>query len=170
MKDDCVYYHSDGICDGFLRTGLCPEPKGDCWLRHPKECKHWLGDTRGCLRGELCKYLHKTENEGKNLKGHEHKHHASEKEPGGTNPKRDTNNVKDQEKDNSTNGEQENKEICDDNIVDMEEEFPLKNNTNDETNRELAELKEEKKTLNDQVEKLQRIIYNMNKALKARNE
>ena len=63
MKNGCVYYHSDNICDEFLRKGMCSEPKSVCLFRHPKECKYWLGDTKGCLRGELCNYFHKTENE-----------------------------------------------------------------------------------------------------------
>ena len=40
-------------------------------LRHPKDCKFWLGDTRGCLRGRSCKVLHKVENKGKKVKDHE---------------------------------------------------------------------------------------------------
>ena len=34
-----------------------------------------MGDTRGCLRGEVCKYLHKTENKGKQLQEHVQKEH-----------------------------------------------------------------------------------------------
>ena len=45
---DCEYSHSDKICDQFLTNGICSEPKL-CLLRHPKECKFWLGDARGCL-------------------------------------------------------------------------------------------------------------------------
>ena len=55
-------------------NGKCSEPKF-CPNRHPKECKFWLGDVRGCLRGDECKYLHKTENQGKKFKDHVQKDH-----------------------------------------------------------------------------------------------
>ena len=38
-----------------------------CSYRHSKECKFWLGDARGCLRGKDCKYLDRVENKGKRL-------------------------------------------------------------------------------------------------------
>ena len=67
LKGDCTYYHSDKVCDPFLTDGKCANPKL-CLLKHPKECKFWLGDRRGCLRGQECNYLHTTDNKGKNVK------------------------------------------------------------------------------------------------------
>ena len=52
MKAECVYYHSDKICDQYLANGKCTESRL-CLDRHPKECKFWLEDPRGCHRGEI---------------------------------------------------------------------------------------------------------------------
>ena len=54
MKSECIYYHSDQICDKFLANGKCTEARL-CLDRHPKECKFWLEDPQGCLRGQTCK-------------------------------------------------------------------------------------------------------------------
>ena len=48
-RAECVYYHADKICDKLLSNGQCPEPK-TCFMRHPRDCRYWKGDTRGCLR------------------------------------------------------------------------------------------------------------------------
>ena len=66
-KLDCVYYHSNTICDKLLLNGQCPQPK-TCLSRHPRDCKHWTGDTRGCLRENLCKYMHNSTKKGINIK------------------------------------------------------------------------------------------------------
>ena len=50
---DCVYSHSNKTCDKLLSMGQWPETK-TCLLRHPRDCKRWKGDTRGCLRGKQC--------------------------------------------------------------------------------------------------------------------
>ena len=74
MGAECEYSHADKVCDSFRMHGKCSEPKF-CPDRHPKECKFWLGDIKGCLRGDACKYLHKTENKGKKLQDHVQKEH-----------------------------------------------------------------------------------------------
>ena len=51
----------------ILAFGKCLDSKV-CLQRHPKDCKHWMGDTRGCLRGNECKYLHVPSKKGKNVK------------------------------------------------------------------------------------------------------
>ena len=66
MKTYCIFYHSEEICEKFL-TADCSEPKL-CSNRHPKECKYWMGDTRGCLNGQECKYLRRAENRGKSIR------------------------------------------------------------------------------------------------------
>ena len=70
MGSNCEYLHSDKVCQQFMVSGKCLEYK-ICPLRHPKDCKFWLGDTRGCLRGKSCKFSHKIENKGKKIKHHE---------------------------------------------------------------------------------------------------
>ena len=67
MEADCVYFHSENICEQFLVNGKCEESKR-CLDRHPEECKFWLSDPQVCLRGDICKYLHRTENKGKKVK------------------------------------------------------------------------------------------------------
>ena len=44
----------------MFRIQICP-------LRHPKDCKVWLGDTRG----QSGKFLHKVETKGKKIKDYE---------------------------------------------------------------------------------------------------
>ena len=56
-KFNCEFLHSNKICDKVLLNGKCLEVK-TCLLRHPRDCRHWLGDSKGCLRGEDCMYLH----------------------------------------------------------------------------------------------------------------
>ena len=58
---ECVYFHSDKICDKVLSNSKCHQ-------RHPRDCKHWMGHSRGCLRRIKCKYLHNPSKKGKNIK------------------------------------------------------------------------------------------------------
>ena len=60
MGTNCVYYQTDEVCKEYLTNGKCSEPKL-CSFQHPKECQFWLGDSRGCFRGEECKYLNNGE-------------------------------------------------------------------------------------------------------------
>ena len=39
----CKYYHSGQVCEQHIKGGKCENGQG-CLLRHPKDCKHWLGD------------------------------------------------------------------------------------------------------------------------------
>jgi hypothetical protein len=66
-QSECMFAHSDKICENFVSNGKCLEPK-QCLERHPKDCKHWKGDTRGCLRGDECKYLHILSKKGISIK------------------------------------------------------------------------------------------------------
>ena len=36
-------------------------------MRHPRDCRYWKGDTRGCLRDNQCKYLHTSTKKGVNI-------------------------------------------------------------------------------------------------------
>jgi hypothetical protein len=74
----CVYYHSNTIFDKLLLNGQCPQPK-TCLSRHPRDCKHWTGDKRGCLKGNLCKYLHNSRGKSIEIKTKKNNHeHESE--------------------------------------------------------------------------------------------
>ena len=63
----CVFLHSDIICDKVFSNSKCSDSK-ECLLRHPKDCKYWMGDRRGCLMGEVCKYLHISSKKGIHIK------------------------------------------------------------------------------------------------------
>ena len=62
---NCIYYHPDKNCDKYIADGKCADPV--CSFRHPKPCKFWLKDKRGCYRNELCKYLHRNSEKGINV-------------------------------------------------------------------------------------------------------
>ena len=66
-KSECGFFHSEKICEKILSNEKCLEHKV-CLQRHPKDCKHWMGDTRGCLRENECKYLHDSNKKGKKIK------------------------------------------------------------------------------------------------------
>ena len=66
-KSECGFFHSEKICEKILSNEKCLEHKG-CLQRHPKDCKHWMGDSRGCLREKDFKYLHVSNKKGKNIK------------------------------------------------------------------------------------------------------
>ena len=70
---ECVYFHSEKICEKALSSGKCLKYK-TCVQRNPKNCKHWMGDTRGCLRGSECKYLHNSSKKGINIKKNKNYH------------------------------------------------------------------------------------------------
>lgn len=63
---ECDFAHSKDLWASFLTTGKCQEID-KCSSRHPKNCKFWLGDNKECLRGQMCKYLHRIENNSKNV-------------------------------------------------------------------------------------------------------
>ena len=77
MEADYVHFHSEKMSEQFLMNGKCEESK-QCIDRHPKECKFWLNDPQGCLRGDICKYLHRTENKGTKVKDPERTSNNSE--------------------------------------------------------------------------------------------
>ena len=57
-KEMCKFMHSNMVCKDFISKETCLNKK-QCLMRHPKNCKYWKGDPRGCLRGDTCKYLHR---------------------------------------------------------------------------------------------------------------
>ena len=57
-RNECRFRHSENVCENFLRDGRC-EMKQSCPSRHPKTCKYWKREPKGCKRKENCKYLHR---------------------------------------------------------------------------------------------------------------
>lgn len=163
MGGECVYYHTDKICDKFLSDGKCSEPKL-CWLRHPKECKFWLGDRQGCLRGQECMYLHKIENKGRNIKESNLKHDSNEIEPndGVSKTIHHKNSKNSGNNENKQNVEESNaaENVAENAAMDMEVTKPLKDVTNQE-----IKLENENKLMKGQLEKLKKVLANMNKEL-----
>ena len=84
MNNDCVFYLSDEVCDQYLKNGKCSEYKL-CLKWHPKECKYWLKDPRGCFRGQECRFQHNLPNKGKKIK--ESKNRSCDMETGAAKPK-----------------------------------------------------------------------------------
>ena len=75
-KEKCEFKHVEEICDKFLDEGKCADRF--CSLRHPKSCKFWVSDPRGCFREENCKYLHNIEKVGSGIKDLENTKKGSE--------------------------------------------------------------------------------------------
>ena len=108
-----MYYHVDAICEQFVATGKCSESRFRI-NRHPKVCKFWLGDPRGCLRGQMCMYLHKVV------------------------------------------------------IVDLEEEMSPENDIILDLRTKHDTLERDNKLLKEELEKLKRVLINMNNVLKTK--
>ena len=160
MGTDCVYNHSNKVCDEFLTT-RCPDPKS-CSYRHPKECKFWLGDPRGCLRGQECKYLHKMENKGRHIKTSE----------GDCNIEDISNRVLNKEDKTidkdiniSNNSDKDNIEEM---VIDMEEKNSPKDDIITSLRNNSKTLETENRILTQQIEKLKRVVTNMNKHIQAK--
>ena len=66
LNDFCKFLHSNEVCEEFLLEGKCSDQK-ECMFRHPKMCKFWVGDHRGCLWGAAYKYMHKSDLAGTKL-------------------------------------------------------------------------------------------------------
>ena len=66
-KIECEFQHVEKICQSFMLDKKCSD--SECNDRHPKSCKYWLRDTKGCFRGTTCKYLHRENERGKLIKG-----------------------------------------------------------------------------------------------------
>ena len=171
MKDECVYYHCDKVCDKFLESE-CKEPK-ECSYRHPKECKFWLGDARGCLRGKDCKYLHRVENKGKRLANPDSKYDVTDNankddgsDPSNDMPKKQSkmenseihNTTTDKENICKSNVEQSDEEM----VVDVEEVNSKKSDMVDSSNK----LQTENNVLKKELERMKRVLTNMNNHIK----
>ena len=70
-ETECNFYHPENVCDKSLLENECSD-RG-CTKRHPRSCKFWLKDSRGCFRGDLCKYLHREKEKGQHIKDLENK-------------------------------------------------------------------------------------------------
>ena len=167
MEAECVYYHSDIVCEEFLEKGKCNESRW-CLNRHPKECKFWKGDTRGCLRGQLCRYLHKHENKGENVKAPELSCATKAKDS-----KMDEPNTDKEEKDTQKTGDEQSHRNfgnrgCIVKDMDMEEDESPNNDAILEWRTKTDTLEKENNVLKEQLEKLKHVVMNMNNQLKAK--
>ena len=166
MKAECVYYHSDIICEEFFQKGKCSESQW-CLKRHPKECKFWKGDPRGCLRGQQCRYLHKHENKGINIKATElscsTKDNDSKINESKTDKKgKDTHKTSDEQSHGNV--------VNDDSIVkdmDMDDDKSQNNDNIREWMSKSDALEKENNVLKEQLNKLQRVVINMNNHIEA---
>ena len=52
-KDQCMFLHTDEVCEIFLGNQICWKKK--CIKRHPKVCRYF---KRGVCRRDGCRYLH----------------------------------------------------------------------------------------------------------------
>ena len=159
MEAQCAYFHNDKICDQYLTDGKCSQPRL-CPDRHPKECKFWLGDPRGCLRGQICRYLHLDENKGKKIRVKASNSDIQKEDNTPLNTKTahdmeiESNNTEDNQDDEHESGVEENASSKDDIIVTLE----TKSNTLETENVELRK----------QLEKLTRVVINMKNALESK--
>ena len=162
MEADCVYFHSENICEQFLVNGKCEVSKR-CIDRHPKECKFWLSDPKGCLRGDICKYLHRTENKGTKVKDPERTSNNSEASRFKTTPAKKTGNDNTRDKQNR---EKENN--VGDIVVDMEEEISSKYDIILQLRTKSDTLESKNEVLKEELDRLKRVAINMRKELKAK--
>ena len=54
-QDNCSYFHSNTICESYLKNGICDEKA--CLSRHPRQCRYWSTRAEGCQRENRCQYL-----------------------------------------------------------------------------------------------------------------
>ena len=142
---ECVYSHANTNCEQHLSNGQCPESK-TCPLRHPRDCKHWTGDNRGCLRGDICKYLHNSSKKGINVKTNKNNH---ETKSGGQIGIIDKDKESTEEKDDTLN-----------------ETIAVKDKVIKEQNEEIIRLRSENESIIEQNDRMKRIAVNMDKEIK----
>ena len=142
FQKKCKFFHSGKICEKYIQEGKCDLGQS-CLCRHPKECKYWLRDSKGCTRAECCKYLHKMD--------------SKRPETQGTNTKEDVSDFIHVIKE-SDNGTKE--------ITELKEEINVKDDMIKVLEEKEKALKNENETLKAQVEKLKIIATNMHKELK----
>ena len=145
---ECVFLHSDIICDKVLSNGKCSDSK-ECLLRHPKDCKHWMGDSRGCLRGDVCKYLHQSNKKGINLKVNKNYDDTKSETPN----KRSKQEVFIEKPD-------------DNNVLILKEAIAAKEEEIKRMEETKSKLSSEKEGLVEENKRFQRILKNMNEEIK----
>ena len=168
MEADCVYYHTDKICDKFLANGKCEQGRW-CLNRHPKDCKFWLGDPQGCLRGQICKYLHKIENKGKNVKVLESNSDVSDK----ASEKVKVFSIKathDDKKDTENKSDEQNHDKMgnvEDIEVDMEDKISPIYDIDHNSRVKIDTLESENASLKEQLENLKRVVLTILNQIRA---
>ena len=136
------------MCDKLLSTGQCSEPKRCLW-RHPKDCRHWTGDSRGCLRGNICKFMHNSSKKGMNIKAI-----------------KSNQDIKSREK-NKTDDEKMIIEIKDDKMIEsLKEALAVKDKLIEEQTNDIAKLRSENESLMEQNIKISRCARKMDQEIK----
>jgi hypothetical protein len=122
------------------------------------------------LRGQTCKYLHKVENKGKGVKDTETKSDIHDKSSNKVESSRSsTTHDKERDTDNTTDEQNLEKERSVEDIeVDMDEEKSPKDDIILELRTTADTLEMEKSILKEQLEKLKRVLINMNNELKGK--
>ena len=163
MEDSCRYLHSHEICNEFISEGKCSQPH-QCYYRHPKDCKYWVGDARGCWRGDQCKFLHKASKKGIKVKDFEDKSdnnkkveaetekESVEKETGIT-----VNEINDEERNKVTK------------VMELTQTLAHKEKEVKDLNDKTEKLLDENVNLKKEVEKLTRVAKNLHNALKSKS-
>ena len=146
-----------------------------CSRRNPKECKFWLGDPRGCLRGQICKYLHRAESLRKNIKN---RVIIEEKAKGRNNTDSSANGIKNDssgkdltrsntrhvmEKDDEQNPK--NKEAM---VIDVEDVQTSKDDIITTLRINTRSLENDNRVLKEQLARLNRVVINMNEHIKGK--
>ena len=147
-QSGCVFLHPEKVCDKVLSNGKCPDSK-ECLHRHPKDCKHWMGDSRGCLRGDVCKYLHQSNKKGINLKVNKNYDDTKIETPN----KRSKQEVFIEKPD-------------DDNVLILKEAIAAKEEEIKRMEETKSKLSSEKEGLVEENKRFQRILKNMNQEIK----
>ena len=128
-----------------------------------------MGDPQGCLRGQICKYLHKIENKGKNVKDRESNSDVSDK----ASEKVKVFSIKathDDKKDTANKNDEQNHDKMgnvEDIEVDMEDKISPIDDIDHNSRVKIDTLETKNASLKEQLEKLKRVVVNMNNRIKS---
>ena len=157
-ETECNFYHPENVCDKFLSGNECSD-RG-CTKRHPRSCKFWLKDSRGCFRGDSCKYLHREEEKGKQIKDLENKNKKNKQVP----TEVSQSNVVIVEKESEVKEQRrESHEMA---KAELNDNVEVINGEKKAIEDELTQVKSENSNLSAQLDKLKRVLSVMDKQLK----
>ena len=118
-------------------------------MRHPKDCRHWTGDKRGCLRGNNCKYMHNLSKKGISIKVNKSDQDTKSKEQ------------------NKTDDIEMEIEIQDNKMTEsLKEAVAAKDKLIEEKIKEITKLQSENKSLTEQNMRISRCATKMDQEIK----